>query len=69
MAELVSIVISEINPNFKYPFSLATSLFEMSNNHIYFAKYLPRLTDISSEKNEVGQVKKMLNYFVDKLLS
>jgi hypothetical protein len=69
LAELVSIVISEINPNFKYPFSLATSLFEMSNNHIYFAKHLPRLTDKSSEKNEVGQVKKMLNYFVDKLLS
>jgi hypothetical protein len=69
LAELVSIVISEINPNFKYSFSLATNLFEMSNNHIYFAKHLPRLTDISSEKNEVGQVKKMLNYFVDKLLS
>jgi hypothetical protein len=69
LAELVSIVISEINPNFKYSFSLATNLFEMSNNPIYFAKHLPRLTDISSEKNEVGQVKKMLNYFVDKLLS
>lgn len=69
LAELVSIVISDINPNFEYPFSLATNLFEMSNNHIYFAKHLPRLTDISSKKNEVDQVKNMLNYFVDKLLS
>ena len=69
LAELVSIVISDINSNFKYPFSLATNLFEMSNNHIYFAKHLPRLTDIRIEKNEVAEVKNMLNYFVDKLLS
>ena len=69
LAELVSIVISDINSDFKYPFSLATNLFEMSNNHIYFAKHLPRLTDISIEKNEVDEVKSMLNYFVDRLLS
>lgn len=69
LAELVSTVISDINSDFKYPFSLATNLFEMSNNHIYFAKHLPRLTDISIEKNEVDEVKSMLNYFVDRLLS
>jgi AcrR family transcriptional regulator len=69
LAELVSIVISDINSDFKYPFSLATNLFEMSNNHIYFAKHLPRLTEISIEKNEVDEVKNMLNYFVDRLLS
>ena len=69
LAERVSIVINEINPNFKYPFSLATNLFEMSNNQIYFAKHLPKLTDISIEKNEVNEVENMLNYFADKLLS
>ncbi|MDH3322301.1 MAG: TetR/AcrR family transcriptional regulator [Flavobacteriaceae bacterium] len=68
LAESVSKVICEINSNFKYPFSLATNLFEMSNNHIYFAKHLPRLTDISAEKNEAEEVENMLNYFVDKLL-
>lgn len=69
LAESVSNVISEINPAFKYPFSLATNLFEMSNNHIFFAKHLPRLTDVSVEKNEVDEVESMLNYFADKLLS
>lgn len=69
LAEAVSIVISDINSNFKYPFSLATNLFEMSNNHIYFAKHLPRLTDISIRENDVDEVENMLNYFVDKLLS
>jgi len=68
LATTVSQVISEVNPNFKYPFTLATNLFEMSNNHIFFAKHLPRLTDISVKENDVAEVEKMLNYFVDKLL-
>lgn len=68
LASTVSQVISEVNPTFKYPFALATNLFEMSNNHIYFAKHLPRLTDVSVKENDVEEVEKMLNYFVDKLL-
>ncbi|CAM4255196.1 TetR/AcrR family transcriptional regulator [Gillisia hiemivivida] len=62
-------VISEINPTFQYPYALASNLFEMSNNHIYFAKHLPRLTDISVYGNTVDEVEIMLNYFTDKLLS
>ena len=69
LANSVSLVISEINSEFKYPFSLATNLFEMSNNHIYFARHLPRLTDISVDKENLKEVEKMLNYFADKLLS
>lgn len=68
LAAKVSEVISEINPNFKYPFALSTNLFEMSNNHIYFAKHLPRLTDIEVKENEFVEVEKMLNYFTKKLL-
>lgn len=69
LANTVSKVILEINPNFKYPFALATNLFEMSNNHIYFAKHLPRLTDISVKQNDVDEVENMLNYFANKLLA
>ena len=68
LATTVSKVISQINPDFKYPFALATNLFEMSNNHIYFAKHLPKLTDISVKENDVNEVENMLNYFADKLL-
>ncbi|MGB1004771.1 MAG: TetR/AcrR family transcriptional regulator, partial [Salibacteraceae bacterium] len=64
----VSKVITELNPDFKYPFSLATNLFEMSNNQIYFARHLPRLTDISVDKNDLKEVENMLNYFADNLL-
>jgi hypothetical protein len=69
LATTVSQVISEINSDFKYPFALATNLFEMSNNHIYFAKHLPKLTDISVKENDVNEVENMLNYFADKLLA
>jgi hypothetical protein len=68
LANSVSNVISEINPKFNYPYALATNLFEMSNNQIYFAKHLPRLTDISVKENDFDEVENMLNYFVDKLL-
>ncbi|MGK0426085.1 MAG: hypothetical protein ACJAUR_000179 [Ulvibacter sp.] len=69
LATSVSKVISQINLDFKYPYALATNLFEMSNNHIYFAKHLPRLTDISVKENDVNEVENMLNYFADKLLT
>ena len=69
LAKSISIVIKEINPQFKYPFSLATNLFEMSNNQVYFAKHLPRLTDISIKNDNVNDVEVMLNYFVEKLLA
>lgn len=69
LATSVSNVISEINPKFKYPYTLATNLFEMANNHIYFALHLPRLTDISSKKNQLDEVEKMLTYFTDKMLA
>ncbi|SRX55273.1 TetR/AcrR family transcriptional regulator [Aequorivita sp. CIP111184] len=61
-------VIMEINPTFEYPYALASNLFEMSNNHIYFAKHLPRLTDIQVSENKYSEVEKMLNYFASKLL-
>jgi AcrR family transcriptional regulator len=69
LTAIVSAVVSEINQDFKYPSALATNLFEMSNNHIYFAKHLPRLTDIEVKENEFDEVEKMLNYFADKLLA
>ena len=69
LAAMVSSVILEIKPSFKYPFALATNLFEMSNNQIYFAKHLPRLTDIEVKENNFDEVEKMLNYFTDRLLS
>ena len=68
LALMVSKVISEVDTGFKYPFALASNLFEMSNNQIYFAKHLPRLTDVSQADDEFRAVEEMLIYFVDRLL-
>lgn len=65
---LVAAVILEIDPSFEYPHSLASSLFEMSNDHIYFAQHLPKLTDIKVVQDKYDEVEEMLNYFVARLL-
>ena len=68
LAEKVAGVISEINPKFPYPHALASTLFEMTNNHIYFAQHLPRLTDVTVADDNYGEVEKMLQYFAFALL-
>ena len=59
----VSEVILRVNPEFPYPHTLASNLFEMANNHIYFALHLPRLTDVKVKNNDLKEVEKMLEYF------
>ena len=46
-------ILLEINPEFPYPKSLASTLVETANNTIYFAEHLPRLTDIKYKESEV----------------
>ncbi len=68
LIELISLIIIEVNPNFKYPHALASNLFEMANNQLYFASHLPKLTDICVKENREKEVEVMLGYFLDKLL-
>lgn len=64
----VASVISEVNPKFPYPHTLASNLFEMANNHIYFAQHLPSLTDVVVKNDNFEEVEKMLEYFAFTLL-
>lgn len=48
-------LLEKINPNFPYPRTLASTLVETANNTIYFAKHLPRLTDIEYNKPNLCQ--------------
>ncbi len=68
LTEKVAKVIRELNPDFPYPSSLATSLFEMANNHIYFAQHLPRLTEVTVKNENFEEVENMLRYFAFSLL-
>jgi hypothetical protein len=69
LVKLIADIIEEINPKFKYSTSLASNLFEMSNNQIYFAEHLPKLTSIKQNKNQNDDLIIMLKYFVLKLLT
>ncbi len=68
LSEKVAAVIKEVNPTFPYPRALASNLFEMANNHIYFAQHLPRLTDVKVEQDNFDEVEKMLEYLTFRLL-
>jgi len=65
----VSEIIREVKPDFPYPNTLASNLFEMANNHIYFAQHLPELTDIQVENENYKEVEAMLEYFAFSLLN
>jgi AcrR family transcriptional regulator len=47
LSEKICNVFLEVNPAYRFPNSLASTLIEVCNNNIYFAKHLPRLTDIT----------------------
>lgn len=59
-------IISELEPNFPYPRALGSTLVETANNNLYFARHLPRLTDLKGKEDHLDlneQVKTMLEFF------
>ncbi|MCX6182117.1 MAG: TetR/AcrR family transcriptional regulator [Bacteroidetes bacterium] len=48
----ISLVITEVNPKYKYPHSLASTLVEMSHAQKFFRLNLPSLTDFAKDKND-----------------
>ena len=62
----IASIITEVKADFKYPKALASTLVEMANNNLYFARHLPRLTDLSengTDQDLNDQVKQMLEFF------
>lgn len=63
LCKRISLTFKEINPDYKYPRTLASSLIETCNNNIYFAKHLPSLTDISHSE-DAEKLKKQLYHLL-----
>jgi AcrR family transcriptional regulator len=61
-------IIREVNPDFAYPKSLASTLLDMAKNHVHYAQHLPSLTDVRISGEDYGQVKNLLLEFAFKLL-
>ncbi len=54
LCKKISLVFLEVNPNYPYPKTLASTLLEVCNSNIYFAKHLPRLTDLQFNNDLEG---------------
>lgn len=63
----IASIIKEINPQFQYSRSLASTLYEMINNQLFYAEHLPRLTSLE-KKNTIVELEKMVNHFAFALL-
>lgn len=50
----VSEIVLEINPLFKYPHTLISTIIEGIHHQKYFADHLPSLTDIKNNSDELG---------------
>ncbi len=69
LVELVSKIIGEIKPDFPYKKSLASNLFEMTNNQVFFAEHLSGLTDLHGHENRDAALEGMIEFFARKLLA
>ncbi len=68
LVSTVSSLISEVNPDFPYPHILASNMFEMANNQIFFAEHLPKLTDIKNRQKKYQDLEGAMWYMVQKIL-
>lgn len=53
LVQRVANIILEINPNFKYPHMLVTTIIEGAHHQRFFADHLPRLTDLVDGEDAV----------------
>lgn len=55
LVQQVSDIISEINPNYKYPRMLVSTIIEGAHHQRFFAEHLPRLTDFVEGEDATTQ--------------
>lgn len=69
LCKKISQIFLDINPKYKYPKSLASTLVESCNNNIYFAKHLPRLTDVDASLGVVKMKKQIFEMLYDMVIA
>lgn len=69
LISLISDHIGQVNKEFPYKKSLASSLYEMANNQIYFSEHIPGLSDIGKKDKNHKSLEKMLNFYTERLLN
>ncbi len=47
----IAMVLTGINPNYRYPHAIASTMLEASHQQAFFAQHLPSLTEVSEKSN------------------
>ncbi|WP_273446967.1 uroporphyrinogen-III synthase [Neolewinella agarilytica] len=68
LTEEISKMILRIDPQFRHPKALASSIFEMAHDHPFFARHIPRLTDLENNEDISDRLEEMLWIWTTKLL-
>lgn len=68
LCEKVTSIIRELNPEFPYPRTVASTLLEMANSQIYFAEHLPSLTDLKIKDQNYSDLVEMMEFFAFRLI-
>ncbi|HET6245336.1 MAG: TetR/AcrR family transcriptional regulator [Bacteroidetes bacterium] len=61
-------VIQEVNTNYPYPNSLASTIIETAHEQLFFGQHLPSLSDIKAEKNQSQNIADFLEHLVFSVL-
>lgn len=62
LVKSIAQIILEVNPKYKYSKSLASTLYEMIGNQMFYAEHLPRLTSLGKKKT-MQELEVMVNHF------
>lgn len=65
LCAVIGVMISECNPKYKYPKSLASTIIEMAHLQNFFTNHLPSLTDFGKNKEE----KEIISFLNDLVFS
>lgn len=68
LTEDISLLLLSVNPGFAHPRALASSIFEMAHDHPFFARHIPRLTDLNDGDNLGHDLEEMLCLWTTRLL-
>lgn len=68
LCELIALIISEVNPKYKYPKALTITLIRSAHKQIFFSLHLPDFTDIKIQEDNVLDLENFLNEFIFSLL-
>lgn len=60
VVRLISDIMLEVNPHFPYARILASTLTEMPNQQLYYAKNLPSLTSLANQKDNQAELQKVM---------